>query len=236
MLPQNTTFDQSNRPGAQQSETGGGLFGGCMTSWWKSGITGRDTIQDETDAFLAKELNQLSLKERERALEEVHGIPQALPEDPAVEEEQLNVMEAELSKIKDKKAYDRALFLSPRYVNNRFFRLLFLRAECLDGKRAAMKMVNHFQYKLELFGIEKLVKDIELEDLSEDDKEALMTGHFQFLREKDRGGRAVQFSSTKEIRFKTVENEVSSSRYCQDQHTTLVSRFLISLMFHLLLL
>jgi hypothetical protein len=207
---------------------GGGLFGGCMGngSWLKqqqqkqsskqNTTTSTRRIQqhpDETDAFLAKEMNQLSLAEREQVLEEIHGIPQALQEDPELVEEQLKIMEAELSSIKDKKAYDRALFLSPRYVKNRKFRLLFLRSERMDGKKAATKMVNHFQFKLELFGIEKLVKDIEFEDLSEDDKDTLMDGHFRFLPEKDSGGRAVLFSSSLHIRFKTVENEVSIQYY-----------------------
>ena len=152
----------------------GGLFDSCMGGWFQprqSSVAGASAISSkrvpvDTDSFLARELNQLSIEERSKALEEVHGIPQILNEDPEELEKQFEIMEKELTEnIKDKKAYDRALFLSPKYVKDRSFRLLFLRAELLDGKKAAIKMVNHFQYKLELFGVEKLVKDIELEDL-----------------------------------------------------------------------
>ena len=150
----------------------GGLFDSCMGGWFQprqssvAGAISTKRVPVDTDSFLARELNQLSIEERSKALEEVHGIPQILNEDPEELEKQFEIMEKELTEnIKDKKAYDRALFLSPKYVKDRSFRLLFLRAELLDGKKAAIKMVNHFQYKLELFGIEKLVKDIELEDL-----------------------------------------------------------------------
>ena len=191
----------------------------CMSRCWQGGeethhpsLTSNGIRQrfkpDETDTFLANELNQLSLNDRNLLFEEIHGIPQALNEDPKTLTEQFDAMEQEISTIREKKAYDRALFLSPKYVKDKSFRLLFLRAELLDGRKAARKMINYFQFKLELFGIEKLAKDIEIDDLDEDDKAALMNGHTHFLSHKDSAGRAIEFSSLDHFGYKSIENEV----------------------------
>ena len=49
-------------------------------------------------------------------------------------------------------AYDHAMYLSPEYVTNRQFRLLFLRGENYDVMNAAKRMLLHFHIKKELFG------------------------------------------------------------------------------------
>ena len=49
-------------------------------------------------------------------------------------------------------------FLAPSKYGegNREFFLMFLRATRFDPKYAATKIVNHFKYKANLFGIEKV--------------------------------------------------------------------------------
>ena len=66
-----------------------------------------------------------------------------------------------------------------------------LRAERYNSKAAAARMVRFFSFKEMLFGEEKLVKDIHLEDLNESDLMALRSGYCQMFPERDRSGRPV---------------------------------------------
>jgi hypothetical protein len=143
------------------------------------------------DLLLAKEMNELSLSEREHVYEDIHGIPRVVKEEPVFIAKKLEALEEELAKIHKKPAYDRALFLSPRYVKRHSFRLMFLRAENFHTERSALRVVKYFERKLELFGVEKLVKAIAQDDLNEDDQAVLSSGVMHFLRSKDRTGRPV---------------------------------------------
>lgn len=163
---------------------------------------------DNADAILAHGMTSLSLEERNRALEEIHGIKHEIEEDPEVVERELQNMEEALQSIRSKKAYDQAAFLSPKYVQDRKFRLVFLRADAFDAKKAAERMVRHFQFKLELFGLDKLVKHIEVDDMGDSDREFLMLGLTQYLTRRDRAGRVVLFNNGGSKSFKEVENQV----------------------------
>jgi hypothetical protein len=143
------------------------------------------------DLLSAKEMNELSLDEREHVYEDIHGIPRVVEEEPGFIAQKLEALEEELAKIPKKPAYDRALFLSPRYVKRHSFRLMFLRAENFHTEKAALRVVKYFERKLELFGEEKLVKAIDQDDLNEDDQAVLSSGVMHFLRSKDRSGRPV---------------------------------------------
>eukprot|EP00985_Skeletonema_marinoi_P017738 scaffold9803_cov72-Skeletonema_marinoi.AAC.1 len=67
-----------------------------------------------------------------------------------------------------KGALVKAMQMSKDYVSSNF-RLKFLRAEKFDAHLAAERMALHFEEKLELFGEEKLVREIIQSDLDEDD-------------------------------------------------------------------
>ena len=121
---------------------------------------------EEVDTLLAKELNSLSIDERQKVLEEVHGVLQPTIETNEFINERLDRLDKEVTKIRKKASYDLAMFMSPAYVTNRKFRLMFLRAETnYNPTLAAQKLINHFEYKLELFGVDNLVKDITQQDL-----------------------------------------------------------------------
>ena len=142
---------------------------------------------DETERVLVQELNELSVQERERLQEEVHGIANPMVEEsPDLIERRLLQMDDELTRIRKRSAYDRALFLCPSYVKDRSFRLLFLRADDLHPRRAAQRMVDFFDFKLELFGMDLLGKRIRLEDVP-----SMNVGYSQMLPQKDRSGRAI---------------------------------------------
>ena len=62
-------------------------------------------------------------------------------------------------------------------------------SESFDPCNAASRMVRFFDEKCELFGADKLTKDITLEDLDPDDIITLENGFYQVLPEKDCVGR-----------------------------------------------
>lgn len=153
----------------------------------------------DTEAMLVDEWTQLSAQEREHIQEELHGVASdAVDEDPVFVDQCLLQMEEEIKPIRKRNAYDRALFLSPKYVKDRDFRLMFLRSVSFHPRNAANRLVKFFEFKLELFGINKLGKmKITQADLDEDDILALRKGRVQILSEKDASGRAVLLVSGK---------------------------------------
>ncbi|CAJ1969412.1 unnamed protein product [Cylindrotheca closterium] len=101
-------------------------------------------------------------------------------------------MHHHLKFLSDKYAYNLAESLSKDYVTDRRLRLKFLRATMFDPKEAASRMAVYFRHKLDLFGSEKLAKDITFEDLGKDSMKAISQGMMhQVLPSRDSQGRAV---------------------------------------------
>jgi hypothetical protein len=147
---------------------------------------------ENIDTLRVEELNQLSKEARERVQDEVHCVVDDLvEEEPEFVERRMAQMKDDISKHRKKFAYDRALFLSPSYVRDRDFALMFLRSADFHPSKAAECMIAHFELKLELFGLECLARAVTLEDLNEEDIVTLEAGNCQCLSEKDRGGRTV---------------------------------------------
>jgi hypothetical protein len=80
--------------------------------------------------LLASELDQLSLRERERVFEEVHGVAPIQEEDLDFVTNCLLQLEEEIGFIRRKQAYEKAVFLAP--VKDRGLRLMFLRSVSFD--------------------------------------------------------------------------------------------------------
>jgi hypothetical protein len=146
------------------------------------------------DKIIAAELGKLSLKEREKVYEDVHGVSDPIQETPKLTDECLKKMEDEINLIQEKFAYEQAKLLSESFVTDRKFRLGFLRAESFDPKKAAARLVKYFTCRLEMFGVEKLSKSITLDDLSDESVSALGGGRIQILPNRDTQGRAVVIS------------------------------------------
>ena len=164
----------------------------------------------EAGAMLAKEMNQLSVEEREKAFEDVHGISRVVDETQEDIEACLVLLETELANISNKVAYNLASSMSKEYTSSRKIRLMFLRAEKFDPYNAASRMVRFFDQKYELFGAAKLTKDITLDDLDPDDTAALERGVYQVLPEKDCAGRKVICLFPQELKVNwTIKNSVS---------------------------
>lgn len=151
----------------------------------------RPPNQAEVDSLVARDMNALSSKDREQILHDIHGIADFPDEDPHLLQAKLDELDAAINAIPQKAAYERALAMSESHVNDRSFRLKFLRADRFDSQRAGKRMVNFFEYKKELFGPGKLVKSIMMEDLNYDDMAVVQNGHMQFLPERDIAGRII---------------------------------------------
>jgi hypothetical protein len=123
-------------------------------------------------------------------MNDVGAVSQVPPEDPNVVIQSLVLLEQAIAKIPDKQAYDTACSHDPDYVTADF-RLKFLRADNFDVGKAAVRIIRHFAEKLNLFGEEKLARDITLSDLSREDLHSLSYGWLQVLPRKDKAGRPV---------------------------------------------
>mmetsp|Transcript_8574 Transcript_8574/g.21078 ORF Transcript_8574/g.21078 Transcript_8574/m.21078 type:complete len:491 (-) Transcript_8574:216-1688(-) len=110
-------------------------------------------------------------------------------------------------------AYKLALSRNPNYVKDPEFRLMFLRATEGDTKKAAKRLTRHFKTKLRLFGEDKLGRDIVLDDLSDDDMEALKSGGFQVLKKRDAAGRSVLFGRYTSMKYKHIDNMLRALWY-----------------------
>jgi hypothetical protein len=185
----------------------------CMDSS-SSSLGGMMTIAPTpqmADSILAASLNQMSLQEREKVYEDVHGVaPPSNPEEPTFVASCLAELQTELDAIPPllKVAYDLAYSQHSLYVTHSKFRLLFLRSESFQPKAAASKMVGFLEAKLELFGPDKVSRDILLSDYDPSDIKCLESGLYQLLPGRDRSGRPVIFCSGVAHRNTTVVNRV----------------------------
>jgi hypothetical protein len=165
---------------------------------------------DIDETILARELNQLSMEERELIYEEIHGVDKIIEETPEFVSERLAALDQELRKISFKPAYEQAKKMSEKYVTDRKFRLMFLRADYFDPNKAATRLVKFMEEKLKMFGPETLVRPLYLSDLNEDDRACLKAGALQALPVRDRAGRAIlgNFRNLIPRCYKEVDNMV----------------------------
>jgi hypothetical protein len=149
----------------------------------------------DIDFLMAKEMAAMSIKEREVAENEVHGIGEDLEESqPGIMDNCLAEMDLNLEEMKKGTAYELAEKMSKEYVCSRDLRAMFIRTDRWNTWEASERMIRFFELKRDLFGDDMLVKDIHLEDLDEDDMKCLRGGHHQLSPHKDSAGRAIVVS------------------------------------------
>ena len=176
----------------------------------------------EVDTLIAHEMASLSKKDREDALGDLHGVERSPIEDKAFIDKCLVEIEASLTRMKTKTktksetktdsridVYSLAESMSKEYVENRAFRLKFLVAEEFKPEDAAGRLVRFLELKRNLFGEEKLVQEITLEDFSKEDMRSLETGHVQVLPIHDMCGRSIVFAIRKLRQYHNPESLVS---------------------------
>lgn len=160
--------------------------------------------------MVSQALLELSPQDRERALEELHGVVEVDEEDPSFIATCLDDLDNCLAMIKAGTAYEEAEQMSFAYVSSNRFRMMFLRSVRYVPQDAAERMIHFFEYKKELFGRDKLVTNLTMEDLHPDDRLALERGYIQVSPFKDRVGRPILFffEKIKQQYAKCAENIV----------------------------
>lgn len=211
---------ESSRVSGRASRSGGDGRSSRVVTKGDPAVVVMKTTPSEVvvdDTLLAKELNELDFEERTKVFEEVHGVVRdhANPErdDPQFVEQKLLEMRQQLQSMPKahRRAWDKAVFYRPKLATDKSFHIMFLRADRYDAALAAKRCAKYFTHKLELFGEEKLVQDITLQDLNEDDMECARNGSFCILPLRDTAGRSVWFVSLGRFRYKHWKNHV---RYC----------------------
>src|SRR6056300_1010636 len=156
------------------------------------------------DDMIASHMERLSVDDREKVYMDVHAVPDTVTETPELIHLSLLDLQNEIELLPDKQAYNLAERLSSEYVHDRDFRLAFLRCEKFDCAKAALRIIRHFQMKLDLFGVEKLVMHITQDDLDVEDMEALYSSSGRFLNAFDSAGRIISFWIGVPKLFKTM--------------------------------
>jgi hypothetical protein len=178
---------------------------GCLGAYGitKGGAVKSNLVEDDQDTtvLIAKAMNQLSIKDREQAYEDLHGVSAAVHETPALITESFHNLEQCLQKIRHKPAYDMAQTIQSSYVQDPRLCLMLLRAERFDANKAASRMVKFLDWKLKLFGPERLCQwHIGLDDLDADARFMVESGLSQVLPERDSRGRVVSVVAANYIR------------------------------------
>ena len=165
------------------------------------------------DSLLATELNKLTFRERESINDEIHGInidrkyiekSGAIEETPELLSRSLDDMQTELHRLcltegglgGSAYAFQRSQDLygsSPEdtYFNTSDFRLMFIRRECFDCKKAAIRLCKFADLYLEVFGDFALQRPIRLSDLEESEVAMIKNGFSCPFSKRDRAGRRI---------------------------------------------
>lgn len=143
-----------------------------------------------TESFFASEFRQLSVKDQTDAIDDLYCEGGELRENPAMVRQALQDFDATLQTTRSS-TYELAVSQNRSYVEDRSFRLCFLRANFFNAKKAIRQMLNFLRKKATYFGERTLARDITLEDLDEEEMKAILSGPYHVQEDRDRAGRVV---------------------------------------------
>jgi hypothetical protein len=147
-------------------------------------------------------------------LEKLHGIRNNdNPEDPASVDLWLRILDMNLNAIKRGTVYEVAEAMNRSHVMSRGFRMMFLRANEYDPDAAAKNIIQFLEIKRSLFGQDKLVTKITMDDLDEEDVKNVEGGSFQISPCMDRSGRKIVLIFPSLRRKTLVESELRARYY-----------------------
>mmetsp|Transcript_10166 Transcript_10166/g.28992 ORF Transcript_10166/g.28992 Transcript_10166/m.28992 type:complete len:549 (-) Transcript_10166:120-1766(-) len=128
------------------------------------------------ERLLAKELQAMSLDQREKIYEAIHGVNEVIEETGPFVEQKLKELEQQIVTIHKKEAYSKAAFMSPYAVRDRELRLKVLRATQWHPREAAKLLVKYFETKTKIFGEQQALRPIAYESLPKDAIASLEAG------------------------------------------------------------
>ena len=90
---------------------------------------------------------ELSVRERERVYDDIHGIKDKIKETPELIDKAIQEMDFYLAQTpkSHRETWDLAIFLKPTLAKDHKFKLMFVRAEKYDGKKAAARLCKYFR-------------------------------------------------------------------------------------------
>ena len=158
----------------------------------EDGLTTEDqrSKTKEMDEILAQTLSGLTFEERQQHQEILHGVDEGTAEEASFIDDKLAELDLHLMQIKMGSMYEVAERQDSKFVNDRAFRIMFLRGNEYDSRAASDQMIRFFESKCELFGESKLTKHITMKDLDADDMAALESGYLQYIG-MDQSGRQI---------------------------------------------
>ena len=180
------------------------------------------------DADLAKEMMTLSVNEREKVFEDIHGVSQPQEETPEFIATCLEDFNKAIKRlpVRHQKMINRATFLRPALETCSKFKLAFLRADDYNATKAAKRLYKYYAMKCELFGTDKIAKRITLDDdFNDDDLYIFKSGYVTLLNVRDQSNRPVMFADTTKINLGTMHVNSIVSR-TQNEYLFLVPCFL----------
>jgi len=149
---------------------------------------------DEEQKALDEAMSKLSIEDQNRVeytLQNGCDVAEITFLDKVFEELDLAIKKLETDNDPNYYYYKLARDKDPSYVDDPKFKIGYLRAEHYNALDAAARMFRNLKLKYELFGIEKLTRDIVLDDLGKRAREFLEYGELQLLPKRDRAGRLV---------------------------------------------
>ena len=149
-------------------------------------------LMKETELMLASALSNLTAQERTLALHDVHCVGEELKESPEIVEKSLVEFDQAVQRQRNP-VYDIAVSHNRAYVENRSFRLRFLRAAMHNIGLAVANMMNFLDNKLLHFGEDKVSREIRLNDLNEEEVGLLVSGIFHIQNDRDPMGRVIVY-------------------------------------------
>ncbi|CAJ1936553.1 unnamed protein product [Cylindrotheca closterium] len=144
----------------------------------------------QTEELLASEMSQLSVEERSKAMDDLHCVGEEIQETPEMIQKSLAEFQEAVKKERNP-IYEMAFNQNRAYVEDPTFRLRFLRAKLYNVREAVRKMMLLLECKAKFFGHDKVARDITLDDLSEEDKQLMLSGLYHIQDGRDQNGRLI---------------------------------------------
>ena len=162
---------------------------------------------NDVDSLLSREMMALTVDDRNAINEEIHGVGTMAPDETSgLIESSLREFQKEVDairRVKNNKVVDdfESIDGNNKYVETDSFKLVFLRCELFDAKKAALRYLRYLDLLCDVFGTVALERPLNIaKDFTKDDIKWFRMGHYQLLPFRDRAGRRV-FASVADMGF-----------------------------------